>query len=492
MGSALVLARWAPLVVDLLYLPPLLMLLRVLTRNTRLIWAAALIFFVTNWVNQDYLAPQSFTYLFYMIVLALVLRYLKPLEGAAPIPDVILAARAPSGSRRRIDQGWQRLRRAVVGPSTALAGGPGGAVGGRTGVLVTVLVIVLFAATVASHQLTPFALFFAVSALVYTGHCRVKGLPVLMAVMLVAWTLFVASGYIDGHLAAITRATGVGSSAASNVAQRLAGSEQHVFIVWERVVLSAFVWLLAVAGAIYRARARHRFRAPTLLALAPIPLFLLPYGGEVLLRLYFFMLPFVAFFTAALFAPEADSPEASWRSQAPATRRIFMVAVLTCTVSVLMAGSFIARYGNERMDFYTAEERAAVQELYRLAPPGSYLLAEAGYLPWRYQDYEWNRANPQIGGHRYLSLTLEWQLDPARSPREMVAWTAATLAENHTAGHPAGFLILSRSQRAHEEILGGIDESKVNEYERMLSESRVLRLVYSNREAKIYARISGP
>ena len=45
---------------------------RAFTRNVRLVWAAVLFFFVANWVNQDYLAPQSFTYVLYLAIVALV------------------------------------------------------------------------------------------------------------------------------------------------------------------------------------------------------------------------------------------------------------------------------------------------------------------------------------------------------------------------------------------------------------------------------------
>jgi hypothetical protein len=124
-----------------------------------------------------------------------------------------------------------------------------------------------------------------------------------------------------------------------------------------------------------------------------------------------------------------------------------------------------------------------------LAPRGSWLLAEVGYLPWRYQDYEWSRTDPSLAGHRYLSLALEWDLDPTRSARDMAVWTAETLRANATAGRPPGFLILSRSQRAHEEILGGLSQTAMDDYERILVRSGKFKLVYVNEDAKIYARI---
>jgi hypothetical protein len=490
MSSALALGKWATVAVNLMYLPALLMLLRALTRNSRLIWAAALLFFILNWVNQDYLAPQSITYLFYLTILTLVLTYLRPL-------DAVDRAQARGGLSTRVERsigpaGGGRLAGRWllnVRPGSVPHDVPKAAVGGTTGVLVAMTVIVLFGAAVTSHQLTPYAVFSAVTLLVITGHCRVRGLPVLMAVMLIAWTIFVASGYIDGHLEKIATGGGLKTSAASNVTGRLVGSDQHVVIVWERLMLTATAWLLAFAGAFYRFRTRHRDHAAAVLALAPVPLFLLPYGGEVLMRIYFFMLPFVAFFAATLFVPDPTDAPTAGSSVGWALRRVRDIILFGGIASILMAASFIARYGNERMDYFTPNETAAVKELYRLAPRGSWLLAEVGYLPWRYQDYEWSRTDPSQTGHRYLSLAEEWKLDPTKSARDMALWTAETLRANATAGRPPGFLILSRSQRAHEEILGGLSQTAMDDYERILVRSGKFQLVYANGDAKIYARI---
>jgi hypothetical protein len=493
MSSALVLGKWATVAVNLMYLPPLVMLLRALTRNSRLIWAAALLFFILNWVNQDYLAPQSITYLFYLMILTLALTYLRPLEAM----DSAQARRALSAGvggsigaagEERLAGRWSRWL-PNIRPGSMPHGVPNTAVGGISGVLVAMTVILLFGAAVTSHQLTPYAVLSALTLLVVTGQCRVRGLPVLMAVILVTWTIFVASGYIDGHLEKITTGGGVKTSTAANVTGRLAGSDQHLVIIWERIMLSATAWLMAFAGAFYRFRTRHRDHAAAILAAAPVPLFLLPYGGEVLMRIYFFMLPFVAFFAATLFVPDrADAPTAD-SSGRWALHRVRDIILFGGIASILMAASFVARYGNERMDYFRPNETAAVKELYRLAPRGSWLLAGASYLPWRYQDYEWSKTDPSQAGHRYLSLAHEWDLDPTKSPRDMAVWTAETLRANATAGRPPGFLILSRSQRAHQEILGGLSQTAMDDYERILVRSGKFKLVYENEDAKIYARI---
>lgn len=493
MSSALALGKWATVAVNLMYLPPLLMLLRALTRNSRLIWGAALLFFILNWVNQDYLAPQSITYVFYLMILTLVLTYLRPLDAIDSAQGQRYLSAGVGGSisaagHERLAGQWSRWL-PNIRPGSVPHDVPKTPVGGATGVLVAVTVIVLFGAAVTSHQLTPYAVLFAVTLLVMTGHCRVRGLPVLMAVMLITWTIFVASGYIDGHLEKIATGGGLKTSAASNVTGRLVGSDQHVVIVWERLMLTATAWLLAFAGAFYRFRTRHRDHAAAILALAPLPLFLLPYGGEVLMRIYFFMLPFVAFFAATLFVPDPTDAPTTDSSVRWALRRVRDIILFGGIASMLMAASFVARYGNERMDYFTPNETVAVKELYRLAPRGSWLLAEVGYLPWRYQDYEWSRTDPSQAGHRYLSLADEWELDPTKSARDMALWTAETLRGNATVGRPPGFLILSRSQRAHEEILGGLSPTAMDDYERILVRSGKFQLVYANEDAKIYARI---
>jgi hypothetical protein len=318
-----------------------------------------------------------------------------------------------------------------------------------------------------------------------------------MAVILSAWTLFAASGYIDGHLAHIAKTSGVASSAQANVGKRLAGSGQHVVVVWERLALTGCIWMLAVVGAVRRFRAGHRDHAAAILAASPLPLFLLPYGGEVILRLYFFMLPSVAFFVATLFIPVRSSgrgwlpltPAPQMLARTPAPRVLARGTLLAVVLSVVMIASLVARYGNERMDFYTPEEVAAVEELYRVAPPGSVLMAAVSYLPWRYRDYEWDRQNGNVG-HRYLSVADEWNRNPTRSPAEMAEWTADALGPRLAEGRPAGFLILSRSQWAHQQIFGGLDDKTLHEYTNALMRSNEFRVILENRDATIYARVS--
>jgi len=55
------------------------------------------------------------------------------------------------------------------------------------------IVVVIFAAVVASHQLTPFAILVAVTALIIFNRCSLRGLPLIMIVLVVAILLFLLS-----------------------------------------------------------------------------------------------------------------------------------------------------------------------------------------------------------------------------------------------------------------------------------------------------------
>ena len=70
--------RWAPLVFELLYLPPVLVIARFSGAGVRAGWLGVLLFYATNWIDQDYFSPQALNYLFYLVILATVLACWQP------------------------------------------------------------------------------------------------------------------------------------------------------------------------------------------------------------------------------------------------------------------------------------------------------------------------------------------------------------------------------------------------------------------------------
>lgn len=71
LDSALPLLRWAPLAYNLLALLPLIWLARTAASSRRVGWLAVPLFYVGNWIDQDYLSPQATVYLLYLTILSL-------------------------------------------------------------------------------------------------------------------------------------------------------------------------------------------------------------------------------------------------------------------------------------------------------------------------------------------------------------------------------------------------------------------------------------
>jgi len=73
--SPAALATWASLVFNALYLLPLILIFRSIVADARAQWFGIWLFYLGNWIGQDYFAPQALDYLLYLSVLAVVLHW---------------------------------------------------------------------------------------------------------------------------------------------------------------------------------------------------------------------------------------------------------------------------------------------------------------------------------------------------------------------------------------------------------------------------------
>ena len=167
------------------------------------------------------------------------------------------------------------------------------------------------------------------------------------------------------------------------------------------------------------------------LGLTPFVLPILqPYGGEMVLRVFLFTLPVVAFYIAALVFPTARAGRGRGT--------IAAVAALRCALLGLFQ---FMRYGNERLDHFTSGDAAAVDKLYSVAPPGATIVGAAN-LPWKhrgYADYE----------YRVVDELRAWRGIARPNPREMAAEIG------HTAPAAGAFVIVTRSMEIEASLLGG-------------------------------------
>ena len=451
-------ARWAPLAFNALYLAPLVVIGRSIWSAPRMVWLGIWLFYVNNWIGQDYYSPQGLSLFLYLVVLATLLRWFKGDPRGA-------------GERllRRVPLLLRATRDVVVVPDAA-------ATPAQRVVLASVLLVVV-AAVVPSHQLTPSALVAGTGALVLARWCRLRGFPVIVLTVALLWTSYLAVTYLRGHLGLLAEDVGaVNQSVGQNVSGRLKGSEGHEQIVYLRLAATALLWLTAAAGFVRGAVAGRAAVGLAVLAAAPFPLLAIqPYGGEVLLRIGLFTLPFMAFLAASLFV-DARAGNIS--------RRGWTLFAVFATVFVV---SFpFTKYGNERMDYYTREEIAGVAALYRLAPAGSVLVAASDGLPWRstgYADYD----------YRTLTDTSlpEIPLETASRPA-----LVREVADRMGAGPGRrSFLIVTRSTKAQLDLFGPYAPGTFDRLERALLESRRFDVLFRNPDAIVFGlrpRGSGP
>ncbi len=453
--SALQLVAWTPVVLNLLYLGPLILIFRRATTDARLIWLAVWTFYLANWIGQDYLSPQGFNYFLFLTIFAILLTWFEVTTPSHPVFRLLRRLRLPLRQAERLYQ-W-----------IAPADPPMTPISSRQRKALIVLVVAAFTASVTSHQLTPFAILGAVTALVVLNRCNLTALPIVMAIILVGWLRFFAEAYFAGHAEHITSQVGaVSESVNANMTSRLSGSTGHVVVVYVRTAMTVALWLLALLGGLRRLSKGHRDFTFALLAVTPFPLvFFQSYGGEMLLRIYLFSLPFMAFFAAAIFYRD-DWTGSSWLTTSS--------LILICLVA---SGLFLlTRYGNERMDYFTENEYEAAKVLYDVAPPGSLLVVGTVKTPWKYQDVEKFR-------YRTLADDIEWRsTDPEEPDIESIH---AMMSDQQ---FPAAFLLITRSQIANDEMFALLPVPLRQVKDALIASDR-FQVIYSNPDAVILTAV---
>jgi hypothetical protein len=423
------LALWAPLANGLLWLGAMALVVGQLTADRRRLLLTLWLFNLGNWIDQDYLSPQAFSYFFHLCVVALLLKYL----GAQP-------AGRPSWRPAQLVAWWRTRAPTESNASRRLAA--------------LVVAILLSAVITSSHQLTPLLLLVSATALVAVGRCWSSRFPLLLAVLLVIWLAYPASTYLAGHPPLDD--SGLGTATAANLNSRLQGTPGHLDVVHIRMGLTGVIWALALVGILLAARSRTLDVRPLVLGVAP---FLLlpaqPYGGEMLMRVTLFALPFAAFFAAGALL-SAGRMHVRWRAAG--------VAIVCTGLAVMMV---ISRFGNARFDMFTPAELEASSKMYELAPDGSILLA-AHPTPWRYREYE---------NHR--SRTIEDVCGPLPDPAACSQLVVGAAKRN-------GVLMMSRSGKAAMVMQGAMTADGLDRLEQQIMRRPGVVLMYQNADARIY------
>ncbi|MET7599235.1 glycosyltransferase [Streptomyces sp. NPDC005481] len=424
LDSALGYATWTPLVFNAVLLAPLLLLYRTVTRNRRLIWGAAWVYYSCSWVGQDYFAPQAFAFLLFVTVIALVMGQLptSALYGASDTPK----DRWPVGR--------------------------------------FVLVMVIAAVIISSHPLTPLMLISALVVLSLPRRNRRAVLPVLAGTVLltVAWDATVARPYLSENLNDFLDALlKPDTNVVSGLAPLGTAAPGHVVVAWVDRGLSAAVFLLAAIT--FAARPWVRRTSLPLLVLAPLPVLAAnAYGGEMIFRAYLFALPAASLLIAVLLLEPGSGP------------RLHVMAVYPLLLA-LLAGLMFGYYGKEAANYFTKDEVSAGRFVAATAPPGSTIVSLTSAVPGLYLHYDENGQvqldEQDIGDQRRLVN------DPVKG--------LAGFVQRATPQEPA-YIILSRAQAADIYQRGVLPDDTVQRMDSALSKNPDYFPVYRTKDAVVF------
>lgn len=446
---------WSPVLFNLLYMAPLYVIFTSATASRRIPWLALLFFYLTNWIGQDYFSPQGFDFFLYLVIIAILLKWFKATPRRGPLITSEWARRRGRFVRLLVKgYDWLTAPDDVVNPN------PGSA--GQRGALLVCL-LVIFGFVVSSHPLTPFFVLASVTALIFTRRCKPLWLPVVMVIMTVLWVVVMAQTFVSGHLDWITAGLGhLSSSISSNVTGRVVGNPQHIFVANVRVIMTLLIWGLAFIGGVLRLRYGHRDATMVLLAVMPFPLFVVqPYGGEMLLRVYLFALPAMAFFAAAIFFTPAFVKRAG---------RVTVLIMLVCLV--LFGGFLFTRYGNERMDYMTSDEVAGVRHLYDIAPANSIFISGWDGAPWQFRAFE---------QYNLYSMAEDDGLFKALANDDVNAVTNLIDSQQYS----NAYVLLTRSERVTADATSGLSPGSLDRLQNALLASGKFRLIFNSHDVQI-------
>jgi hypothetical protein len=149
--------------------------------------------------------------------------------------------------------------------------------------------------------------------------------------------------------------------------------------------------------------------------------------------------------------------------------------VLAASGALLATGFLFTRYGNERATLFTPAEVHAVDHLYATAPQGSLLLAASPNVPWKQRHYD---------DYRYQLLSRQLHFEgPPPSSAQLATEVARYIQRNGT-GHT--YLIITRSQKVYDTVLGAQKWGSSADVERAVERSPRFSKVFDNRDGRIF------
>jgi hypothetical protein len=399
------LALWSPIAFEIADAVLLFAIFRLLSDDRRVAYlAVALYVGLISWVGQDYLSPQAFSYLLWLGMAYVLLRWLR----APAVQD----GRAGRLARLRAPL----LAGMVLPPESQRA---------TRGAMVVVLAFIYFA-IVAAHQLTPYVILAGIAALSMLGLLRPRWLLLGLAVIAGA---YLAPHYslIADHFGGLFNGGNPVANAAGSRGTQHAGPQALTALVVRG--MAGVMWLGALL-AIWGQRATlGRVAIPAALAFSPfVILGAQSYGGEAIYRVYLFSAPWCALLLSTMLFELRPRPR--WP------------IVGGVALAILFAG-VQGLYGPVSVNAFTSQELSASHWLYGHLPRRALIVLPGDNFPtlesadYNHYDLRVMPADPQTG---------ESWMDESNTP-QVKSWIADL-------GHQTAYIVVSRSMNASAAYFG--------------------------------------
>jgi len=227
----------------------------------------------------------------------------------------------------------------------------------------------------------------------------------------------------------------------------LAGSESHSAVSKVRLLFSMMFAIIGLSGVVVSCRDKKE-RSIALfvlvMALAPLILIFVPYGGRMVLKLYFVSLIPMAYFGARL-----------WE-----TRKKAVVVGLCLFLIVSGPLHIVAHYGNQEYDYISSDQMEGLEYFHNNTSGGYVIGLEQ---PWLMRNLE-----------KYHSL-----------PFHSLRWNEGEIKVSMSRGVKPTYLIITRQDRVFYEFLVNAPQF-VGEVEELLVNTRNCELVYDNPDFRYY------
>lgn len=358
-------ATWAPTAFELANALLVLAVFRLLARERRVAWLAALLYVaLISWVGQDYFSPQAFGYLLWLGIVLIVLRWLRA-TPATEHHDRLARLRAP-------------LLVGLQAPTQTTA---------RARALAVVLASVIFFAIVAAHQLTPYVALAGIGALSLLGLVRPRWLWALLAAIAVVY-LIPRYGLIARDFGGLFSGGNPLANASGRAGTYHGGAE--ALTAWIVRGLAACMWLAALAAVVRQRRTLGRVAILAALAFSPfVMLGIQNYGGEAIYRVYLFSCPWCAL----LIAEALTSLRVPWRRG----------LVIAATSVIALVAGLQGLYGPVSLRAFTPAELVASRWVFSHAPRHELIVLPDDDFPapeganYESYDLQFMPSDPQIG-----------------------------------------------------------------------------------------------